>query len=239
MSLAQLSVSTQNYLKIIWSITEHASDPATTSAIAARAGLRLSSVSDAVKRLAAANLVEHQPYGAIELTETGRDYALQVIRRHRLIETFLVQTLGYTWDQVHDEAEVLEHAVSDLMIERIDTVLGHPTRDPHGDPIPSPTGEVERLSGQTLAGASRGQSLLVDRISDDDPELLRYLSAQGVGPGVLVKVQGRDTAGHLTLVPTSGRPFGLSPQGAAAVFVAPAQEPVARGEEVGKGKEPA
>lgn len=131
MPLSELSVSTQNYLKEIWSLEEWTKTPATASALAERMGLRISSVSDGLKRLAAADLIEHQPYGAIELTETGRSYALAMIRRHRLIETFLVETLGYTWDRVHDEAEVLEHAVSDFMVDRIDTLLGHPTRDPH------------------------------------------------------------------------------------------------------------
>ena len=142
MPLSELSVSTQNYLKEIWSLEEWTKTPATASALAERMGLRISSVSDGLKRLAAADLIEHQPYGAIELTETGRSYALAMIRRHRLIETFLVETLGYTWDRVHDEAEVLEHAVSDFMVDRIDTLLGHPTRDPHGDPIPDSSGHI-------------------------------------------------------------------------------------------------
>ena len=142
MPLSELSVSTQNYLKEIWSLEEWTKTPATASALAERMGLRISSVSDGLKRLAAADLIEHQPYGAIELTETGRSYALAMIRRHRLIETFLMETLGYTWDRVHDEAEVLEHAVSDFMVDRIDTLLGHPTRDPHGDPIPDSSGHI-------------------------------------------------------------------------------------------------
>ena len=125
MPLSELSVSTQNYLKEIWGLEEWTKTPATASALAERMGLRISSVSDGLKRLAAADLIEHQPYGAIELTETGRSYALAMIRRHRLIETFLVESLGYTWDRVHDEAEVLEHAVSDFMVDRIDTLLGH------------------------------------------------------------------------------------------------------------------
>lgn len=220
MPLNHLSDSTQNYLKIIWSITEHADAPATISVIAARAGLRLSSVSDAVKRLVAAGLVKHQPYGAIELTQEGQAAALQVIRRHRLIETFLVQSLGYTWDQVHDEAEVLEHAVSDLMIERIDAVLGNPTRDPHGDPIPSVSGEIEKLAGLTLEQSCESQQLVVERISDDDPALLRFLSEQEVGPGTELTVLSRDAAGHLALSTRDGATFALSPQGAAAVYVA-------------------
>ena len=142
MPLSELSVSTQNYLKTIWSLEEWTEAPATASALAERMGLRVSSVSDGLKRLAAADLIDHQRYGAIELTPLGRTYAVAMIRRHRLIETFLVETLGYTWDRVHDEAEVLEHAVSDFMIERIDAILDHPTRDPHGDPIPDASGRI-------------------------------------------------------------------------------------------------
>ena len=137
MPLSELSVSTQNYLKAIWSLEEWTEAPATASALAERMGLRVSSVSDGLKRLAAADLIDHQRYGAIELTPLGRTYAVAMIRRPRLIETFLVETLGYTWDRVHDEAEVLEHAVSDFMIERIDAILDHPTRSRRPFRLPS------------------------------------------------------------------------------------------------------
>ncbi|TDP89445.1 DtxR family iron (metal) dependent repressor [Leucobacter luti] len=133
MSVSALSASTQNYLKAIWGLTEWSSAQVTPTLIAERTGLKLSSVSDAVRKLASQGLVDHAPYGAVELTETGRSYALVMVRRHRLIEAFLVSVLGYSWDQVHDEAEHLEHAVSDFMIDRIDEFLEFPTRDPHGD----------------------------------------------------------------------------------------------------------
>lgn len=224
MSLTKLSDSTQNYLKIIWGITEHGTEPASTSVIAARAGLRQSSVSDAVKRLAAAGLVEHQRYGAIELTEQGREYAVSMVRRHRLIETFLVETLGYTWDQVHDEAEVLEHAVSDLMVERIDALLGHPTRDPHGDPIPSPTGEVESIAPHTLVDCSPGDRVLVERISDDDPQLLRFFAEHSITPGKRLAVTAADgkeaeQTATVNLVLPSGAILPLDVSAAAAVYV--------------------
>src|SRR5699024_1150906 len=118
MSVSDLSASTQNYLKAVWGLTEWSSAPVTPSSIAERTGLRLSSVSDAVRKLSSQGLLEHAPYGSVELTDTGRAYALTMVRRHRLIETFLVRVLHYTWDQVHDEAEHLEHAVSDFMIDR-------------------------------------------------------------------------------------------------------------------------
>ncbi len=224
MSLAKLSNSTQNYLKIIWGITEHGTEPASTSVIAARAGLRPSSVSDAVKRLAAAGLVEHQRYGTIELTEQGREYAVSMVRRHRLVETFLVKTLGYTWDQVHDEAEVLEHAVSDLMIERIDALLGHPTRDPHGDPIPSPTGEVESIAPHTLLDCSPKDRVLVERISDDDPQLLRFFAGHDIAPGTRLEVTAVNSAeagqgSAVNLVLPNDSELSLDAGAAAAVYV--------------------
>src|SRR5690606_22941103 len=120
-----------NHLKVIWSLQEWSSDPVTTSTIAARTGLRLSTASGAVAKLADKGLVEHERYGEVRLTPEGRRLALAMVRRHRLIETFLVETLGYRWDEVHDEAENLEHAVSDLLVDRVDALLGHPTRDPH------------------------------------------------------------------------------------------------------------
>ena len=181
MPLSELSASTQNYLKAIWSLEEWSNMPATASALAERMGLRASSVSDGLKRLAAADLIEHQRYGTIELTELGRTYAVAMIRRHRLIETFLVETLGYTWDRVHDEAEVLEHAVSDFMIERIDTVLGHPSRDPHGDPIPDASGP--------LSQCEPGETVVLERINDSDPKLLRYLSEHGFTPGAHLAIE--------------------------------------------------
>ncbi|MFD8741144.1 metal-dependent transcriptional regulator, partial [Streptomyces sp. NPDC059618] len=152
MSVSELSASTQNYLKAVWGLTEWSSVPVTPTLIAERTGLKLSSVSDAVRKLSTQGLVEHAPYGSVELTETGRSYALAMVRRHRLIESFLVSVLGYSWDQVHDEAEHLEHAVSDFMIDRIDEFLEFPTRDPHGDPIPSADGTVQIPDATQLTG---------------------------------------------------------------------------------------
>ena len=123
MSVSELSTSTQNYLKAIWGLKEWSSEPVTATLIAKQLGLKLSSVSDAVRKMAKQGLVSHTPYGSVELTELGRQYALVMVRRHRLLESFLVQALGYTWDEVHNEAENLEHAVSDMLIERVDKFL--------------------------------------------------------------------------------------------------------------------
>lgn len=183
MSVSEISASAQNYLKAVWSLQEWSDEPVTLSVLAERAGVRMSTASDAVRRLAAQGLIDHTPYGAITLAPKGRSYAVAMVRRHRLIETFLVVTLGYRWDQVHDEAEALEHAVSDFMIERIAEHLGHPERDPHGDPIPTVDGEVDELHATMLTEVAVGERVRVERISDADPELLQYLEEHGIGVG--------------------------------------------------------
>jgi DtxR family Mn-dependent transcriptional regulator len=148
--------------------------------------VRLSTASDAVRKLAEQGLLEHAPYGAVTLTPSGLTHALAMVRRHRLIESFLVQALGYRWDQVHDEAENLEHAVSDFMIERIDEHLGFPQRDPHGDPIPRADGTVSRPDAGLLTDLEAGKRGRVERISDADSELLQFFAEHGIGVGTLL-----------------------------------------------------
>jgi DtxR family Mn-dependent transcriptional regulator len=173
----------EDYLKVIYAHTEWQADPITSGALAARLGLAASSVTEMVKKLVTQGLVVHEPYGAIELTPDGTALALRMLRRHRLIETWLVERIGYTWDEVHDEAEVLEHAVSDRLLEALDAQLGHPVRDPHGDPIPTAAGVVERPAARQLSEVDGG---VVVRISDRDPALLRQLEAQGITVDALV-----------------------------------------------------
>lgn len=170
----------EDYVKVIYGHTEWQPEPITPGALAARLGLAASSVTEMVKKLAAQGLVQHQPYGAIELTAAGRALALRVVRRHRLIETWLVRAMGYTWDEVHDEAEVLEHAVSDRLLAAIDTALGQPSRDPHGDPIPTADGEVTIPDAVLLSALPAGTEAVVARISDRDPAVLRALEAAGI-----------------------------------------------------------
>jgi len=191
MSVSELSLSTQNYLKAIWSLSEWSDAPVTPTLIAEKTGLKLSSVSDAMRKLSAQGLVEHAPYSAVTLTAEGRTYAVAMVRRHRLIETFLVEVLGYAWNEVHDEAEVLEHAVSDFMIDRIDEVLGSPTSDPHGDPIPAADGTIPQLDAVPLSEIELGASVVVARISDADPALLQFFAERGIGIGThLVTSEG-------------------------------------------------
>lgn len=190
----------QDYLKVVWSAQEWSDERVTTKLLAERMGVGASTVSETVRRLSAQGMLEHAPYGAIALTDRGRSLALAMVRRHRLLETYLVSELGYGWDEVHDEAEVLEHAVSDLMIERIDARLGHPVRDPHGDPIPGADGVVVRPPAVPLAELRAGDRGTVARISDADPDVLRYLAELGVGLDTRVEVtERREYAGTLTL----------------------------------------
>ena len=170
----------EDYVKVIYGHTEWQAEPITTSALAARLGLAASSVTEMVKKLVAQGLVEHEKYGVVTLTAEGTALALRMVRRHRLIETWLVQSFGYQWDEVHVEAEVLEHALSDRLLDAIDAQLDHPTRDPHGDPIPSATGHVLRPDAVLLRDAPAGHVGRVVRVSDRDPELLRWLDAHGV-----------------------------------------------------------
>ncbi len=136
-----------------------------------------------VKKLIGQGLVEHAPYGAIELTASGREQALRMVRRHRLVETWLVRQFGYGWDEVHDEAEVLEHTLSDRLLDAIDAQLGRPTRDPHGDPIPAADLTMPEFHGTLAAALEPGSRGRVVRISDRDSALLRALAAAGVGLG--------------------------------------------------------
>ena len=211
MAITALSDSAQNHLKTIWSLTEWSEEPVTAAALAQALGLRRSTVSDALKRLREQGLVEHAPYGTVTLTPVGRQHAVAMVRRHRLIETFLVETLGYTWDQVHDEAEVLEHSVSEFMVERIAQVLGNPEHDPHGDPIPAADGTIqrpdalpltallERMGEARTTGSDPELTVTVARISDVDPAVLQDFAALGLGVGsrlqlVLSSLGARSTA---------------------------------------------
>lgn len=182
------SPAVDDYLKTIYHHTEWQDDRITPSQLATVLGLAPSSVTEMVQKLAAQGLVTHRPYGPIGLTRAGERRAAAIIRRHRLIETWLVSEFGYGWDEVHDEAEVLEHAVSDRLLERIDERLGRPTHDPHGDAIPDAAGHVHREPFVLLAGAAPGHAGRVLRVSDRDPALLRALIDVGVDVGRTVRV---------------------------------------------------
>ncbi|HLS92508.1 MAG TPA: metal-dependent transcriptional regulator [Microbacterium sp.] len=197
------SPAADDYLKTIYAHTEWQDQPIMPSVLAAKLGVAPSSVTEMVKKLAASGLVAHEPYRAVTLTADGRARAVAMTRRHRLIETWLVREFGYTWDEVHDEAEVLEHAVSDRMLEKIDDRLGRPEVDPHGDLIPRPDGSVSRPAFVRLDAAPDGHTGRVLRVLDRDPLLLRAITSCGidVGTELTVRAPGVEVAGSAVDLP--------------------------------------
>jgi DtxR family transcriptional regulator, Mn-dependent transcriptional regulator len=194
-----LTRSVEDYLKVIYSLSPEGRT-ASTSDIAHRLELSPPSVSGMIKRLSEQGYLEHIPYKGVQLTAEGRRTALRMIRRHRILEAYLVARLGYTWDAVHAEAERLEHAVSDGLIERMAEALGNPDADPHGEPIPTAEGWIEEVEGIPLAEVAAGQTVAVRRVTAGDPDRLRYLASVGLQPGALVTVLERQPfSGPLTL----------------------------------------
>jgi DtxR family transcriptional regulator, Mn-dependent transcriptional regulator len=185
-----LSRSVEDYLKAIYSLEEQG-DAASTSAIAEVLSVQPASVSGMVKRLAEAGLVEHERYRGARLSRKGVREALRIIRRHRVLETYLAQRLGYSWDDVHDEAERLEHAASDDLIDRMAHALENPSHDPHGAPIPTRSGDIETTDHIPLSEAAAGSRVRIHAVRDDDAERLRYMEARGLLPGVPLEVEQR------------------------------------------------
>ena len=180
----------EDYLKAIYQLSQGDSAVG-TSAIAERLGVAPGSVTGMLKRLGRQGLVEHERYQGARLTDDGLREAIRTIRRHRILELFLVEVLGYTWDQVHAEAERLEHAASEDLVDRMAGVLGNPEADPHGHPIPSSAGTLRIRELPTLAELQEGRRAVLRRVSDEDPEALRYLARLNLMPGVQVKVLER------------------------------------------------
>ena len=184
----RLSRSVEDYLKAIYALSD-GGDPASTSAIAEALDIQPASVTGMVKRLAESGLLEHVPYKGVRLTEPGTLEALKVVRRHRIIETYLCERLGYSWDDVHDEAERLEHAASDTLIEQMARALDFPSHDPHGAPIPTRAGDIETTELATLADARPGDRLTIRAVRDEDSSDLRSMAAEGLVPGARVQVR--------------------------------------------------
>jgi DtxR family transcriptional regulator, Mn-dependent transcriptional regulator len=171
----------EDYLKVIFKLEDEGSG-VTTQAIAESLQVQSPSVTNMIKRLAELNLVKHEPYRGVSLTATGRKAALEVIRHHRLLELYLAEALGYTWDEVHEEADRLEHSISEEFEARIDRALGFPRFDPHGEPIPTADGEIAAAVGSRLTELPEGAEAVVEFVSDTDPEKLRYLGDRGLFP---------------------------------------------------------
>ncbi len=192
------------YLRVIYLLGFRA-PPVLTGDVAARLGVAPASVSAMLRRLATAGLLAGSGPGGITLTGHGQEHAREMVRRHRLLETFLVEAAGMNWDEVHDEAEALQHVVSGLLIDRIDAVLGYPRRDPHGDPIPPRAGEHVEDWSPALADAAVGTCLEVDRVSDEDSAALAYLAGLGIRPGQVVRVLEQEPFGGPLWVEAGGQ----------------------------------
>jgi len=215
----------EDFLKIVYQL-ERQQSPVATTVIAAELGIKPPSVTEMARKLADHGLLEYEKYRGIRLTNSGRRIALEVIRHHRLIEMYLSEALGYTWDEVHDEADRLEHVISEQFEARIAAAMGHPNHDPHGDPIPGLDGSLPAQEFTTLPQAPLNQPCLVHRITDQSPEMLRYLAGLGLVPGARIVVTGHeppagpirlliedvasiiacDVASHILVKPISGQP---------------------------------
>lgn len=195
------SETVENYLKAVYTLSrEGGGGAATVTRLSAVLGVTPGTATAMLKKLAAARLARYQRYGAATLTPTGEKAALDVLRRHRIIEQFLVQVVGLDWAEVHEEAERLEHAVSPRLLDRLDAMLGRPTADPHGDPIPDAKGKLPARATAALSDAAPGTRVAIVRVLDQSPEFLRFLEINGLRPGRAVTVQSRDAAAEAMIV---------------------------------------
>ncbi len=184
--MSTLTEAMQDYLKTMWHLACETGEPVSTTALAEALGVAPASVTNMLKRLAELSLVEWEPYRGVVLTPAGEKIALEVIRHHRLIELYLAEALGYSWDQVHEEAERLEHHISEQFEAAIAELLGHPTHDPHGDPIPTPDLQIVAIPTRPLTTLDPGHRGIVRRVANQEPETLRSLAEKGVRLGILV-----------------------------------------------------
>lgn len=212
---------TQDYLKAMWSHEERSGGGISVNDLAQRMGVVASTASENVARLVSQGLVTHEPYRKVHFTDEGRALAIGMVRRHRLLETYLHERLGFEWDEVHEEAEILEHAVSERLLAHIDLALGHPSRDPHGDPIPDASGRVDAPRTLALADLDEGERAQVVRLSDEDPQILRDLDELGIVLDARVRLEGSEEGGGVLVeVDNSGR-IRLDSRLALAVRVTP------------------
>ncbi len=218
------SLTVENYVKTIWQLmATQEGRPASTGQIATALGVAPGTVTSMLKTLDAARLATHRPYEGVALTRAGRVLALRVIRRHRLIELFLLRTLEMTWDEVHDEAEHLEHAVSDLLVDRIDAFLGHPEVDPHGDPIPRADAQsmprTDDAAVRSLAECEPGVRFQLARVLDQSPPFLRYLTESGLDLNATGAVERNPDGAGLMLIRVGDRRLSLAIDAAGKLLV--------------------
>jgi DtxR family Mn-dependent transcriptional regulator len=219
------SITVENYLKQLYLEQQHtAAELVSMGKLASAMGVVPGTATTMVKALADSGLVEYEPRGGVRLTRGGEQLALHVLRRHRLVELFLVKVVGLDWSEVHAEAEELEHAISDKVLEKIDALLGHPSVDPHGDPIPLPNGHVRASPITSLADCPVNQPLRVARVLDQDSSFLQFVDRCGLTPGTKVIVENRDEqAGAVVVHPDGGPPATLGTVAAQKILVEPTQ----------------
>ena len=206
-----MSTTTENYLKSIFAVSESSENELVgLGEIAHAIGVTPGTVTTMMKSLHEAGLVDYRPRAGVRLTESGRRQALDVVRRHRLVELFLVEVLKLDWADVHDEAEVLEHAISDRLLDRIDEILGHPTADPHGDPIPDSSGRLPRAIETTLADVEPPARVRIVRVDGDESGFLSFLKEAGLVPGAEIELAESNPAAGTVRVIICGRPDALS-----------------------------
>jgi len=216
------SPSVEDYIKAIYKAHAENGNVAAQD-LAVRLGVSAPAVSKMMRRLAELRLISHTPYQGLKLTHSGDKLALEIIRHHRLLELYLVQAMGFSWDSVHEEAERLEHHISEEFEDRIDQLLGYPTACPHGDPIPTRAGTIARTSNVTLAQQSAPARLVVRRVRDEDAELLRYLGGEGITPGTAIEFVTQEPFEGALVLNIGGKLVRLTPHAARQVFVDAAQ----------------
>jgi DtxR family Mn-dependent transcriptional regulator len=212
----------EDYLKAIYLEQADPAELVPMGKLAAAMQVTPGTATSMVKALADSGLVVYEPRGGVKLTRGGEQLALHVLRRHRLVELFLVQVLGLDWSEVHAEAEELEHSISDKVLEKIDLLLGHPSVDPHGDPIPTSRGKVAALNTRRLIEATPGQALRVARVLDQNPEFLRFIERSGLRPGTELTIDKLDLLADAVSVQPTGKPtltLGTSAAGKILVHV--------------------
>lgn len=216
-----LSQSVEDYLKAIYKL--QGENWVSTSELASRMNVSAASVTNMLKRLSALGLVTYASYKGVQLSATGEKIALEIIRHHRLLETYLREIMGYDWDEMHDEAEHLEHHISEEFEDKLDKMLGYPTHDPHGDPIPGRDGSILRIDSDPITHCPANVDLTVRRVSDTDTEMLRELESIGLLPGAQFKITFEPSSeGPLTIVSDSSR-FEIDRELARHVFASPSE----------------
>lgn len=214
------SLTVENYVKAVFHLCERApSTSAATGQVAAALSVSPGTVTSMLKTLSEAGLASYTPYEGVQLTDAGRQLALRLIRRHRLVELFLTKTLNLAWDQVHEDAEQMEHVLSDLLVDRIDAHLGHPLVDPHGDPIPQPDGSIPRVPGQALLQCSAGQRFRLVRVTDQSCGFLQFLSQSGLTLGTVGRMVTTLSPADTLTVEVNGQETSLGRHAAECLLV--------------------